>query len=250
MSPQETASPEFMATTYYEYQKRYSQEMRKSDKVMLNLVLPFLQKSARRPFRLLDIGCSSGNFVAHLRDRAPDIEYWGGDIQPAVIERCRSEPHLKGIRFEVMNIRDLSAWPQFDAIVANAVLFRFSEEDLATICCSLASALTRSGPLFTFDFYHRFEQDLTIVDKSAWHPQGLMLHMRSYRTASRIFREANFEEPLFLPFRLPIDLPERTDPSDVGTYTRTTTDGERIMFRGVIYQPWCHMTTRKSDKGN
>jgi SAM-dependent methyltransferase len=243
---QETANPDYMAGTYFDYQKRYSDSMRESDKIMLDLVLSDLHTKGTRRDRLLDIGCSNGNFLAHLRAHAPAVEYWGGDLQPAVIDRCRTESHLKGIQFEVMDIRDLSPWPQFDVIIANAVLFRFPENDFASICGNLARALTPGGKLFTFDFYHRFEQQIAIVETSTWHPHGLMLHIRSYDTAQMIFRTAGFERVTFQPFDIPIDLAARDDPADIGTYTRMTREGDRLMFRGSIYQPWCHAVAHKA----
>src|SRR5215510_8186200 len=186
MTPQETAAPDYMASTYFEYQQRYARDIKESDKILLDLIRPALHaKSNGSQLRLLDIGCSNGNLLRHLRAIAPAVEYWGGDIQPEVIQRCRSDSSLSGIRFEVMNARDLSAWPMFDIIIANALMFRFPEDDFGVICQSLQRALVAEGHLFALDFYHRFEQDVAIVERSSWHPEGLMLHMRSFKTARR-----------------------------------------------------------------
>jgi SAM-dependent methyltransferase len=243
---QETADPSYMAGQYFDYQKRYATTMRESDKVLLTLMKEALTRAGERGGRLLDIGCSSGNLLRHLQKVAPGIEYWGGDVQPEVIERCRAEPNLKDIRFEIMDARDLSLWPRFDIVTANAVLFRFPEPDFAAICCSLAAALVPGGQLFTFDFYHPFLQDLGVVEVSAWHPEGLTLHLRSFETARRVLSSQGFSDIQFCPFEIPIDLPKTDNPSDISTYTRREESGNRLQFRGCLFQPWCHLIAGKA----
>jgi SAM-dependent methyltransferase len=243
---QETADPSYMAGAYFDYQKRYAATMRESDKALLTLMKDALGKAGERGGRLLDIGCSSGNLLRHLRKAAAGLEYWGGDIQPDVIERCRAEPDLKDIRFEIMNVRELAMWPRFDIITANAVLFRFPEADFAAICSSLAAALAPGGQLFTFDFYHPFHQDLGVVEISAWHPDGLTLYLRSFRTARRVLSAQGFSDIQFYPFEIPINLPKPDDPSDITTYTRRDESGNRLQFRGCLFQPWCHMIAHKA----
>lgn len=243
---QETASPGYMASTYFEYQKRYADRMRENDRVLLGLMDETLRTQNRSGIRLLDIGCSNGNLLKHMRSIAPNIEYWGGEIQPEVIERCRNEPSLAGIRFELMNARDLSPWPQFDVVVANAVLFRFPEPDFEDICASIGRATVSGGRLFTLDFYHRFSQELAIEERSAWHPEGLKLHFRSFASATRIYERQGFRNIEFHPFDIPIDVPPRENPDDIGTYTVRTEKGENMQFRGALYQPWCHLTACKT----
>jgi SAM-dependent methyltransferase len=243
---EETAAPDYMVGAYFDYQNRYAESMRENDRVLLSLMSDALAVADRGASRLLDIGCSNGNLLRHLRGIWPNIEYWGGDIQPEVIARCRSDPLLAGIRFEVMNARDLSSLPKFEIVVANAVLFRFPGPDLAAICGSIARAMAPGGWLFTLDFYHPFSQDLAIEEHSAWHPEGLKLHFRSYETARRMFSAQGFTDIRFFPFEIPIDLPPHADPSNISTYTRQTADGARLQFRGILFQPWCHLTARKA----
>jgi len=246
MSPEQTASPEFMTTIYFDYQRRYASAMRESDKALVALMTPALAEGEKRGARLLDIGCFNGNLLRHLRKIAPKIEYWGGDIQSEVIERCRLDPDLSGIRFELMRVQDLSAWPSFDIIVANAVLLRFSAEEFESICLEISKALNPLGYFFAWDYYHQFDQNITVIDRSLWHPEGLMLHMRSAKDTKEILHRSGFVGVEFIPFEISIDLPMPEDPSDVRTYTRSTLDGSRLQFRGAIYQPWCHLIARKA----
>src|SRR5262249_16009968 len=109
----------------------------------------------------------------------------------------------------------------------------------------IGRSLVDGGHFFAFDFHHPFEQDLAIVDRSTWHPEGLMLHFRSYKTTSAILRASGFSDVSFHPFQIPIDLPRHEDPANIGTYTRRTVDGERVQFRGALAQPWCHLSAKK-----
>lgn len=244
---EETANPSYMATTYFDYQEKYSKTPRESDRALLDLMSAEMTKlAAKSDAKLLDIGCSNGNFLRLLKGHWPNLEYWGGDIQPEVIDRCRKEPSLAGIHFEIMNGRDMSAWPSYDVIVANAVLFRFDEQSYLEICTQLARHLKNDGVLFAFDFHHRHEQDLTIVERSTWHPEGLTLNFRSMKTTTSLLTRAGFRDVRYHPFNIGIDLPAHKDPVNIGTFTKKTVDGERIQFRGALAQPWCHLTARKA----
>jgi hypothetical protein len=71
--------------------------------------------------------------------------------------------------------------------------------------------------------------------------------MREVRT---IFEETGFTDVWFQPFNISIDL-ARVDQAEGGSfqdlcsYTIKAEDGRRMLFRGALYQPWCHMMGRK-----
>ena len=49
----------------------------------------------------------------------------------------------------------------------------------------------------------------------------------------------------FHPFEMPIDLEKPAPDEDVVSYTVTSQESERMTFRGVIFQPWCHVIATK-----
>lgn len=231
---------------YSAYQRRYATKIRESDRVLIGLVEAELSRlpDRRRPGRLLDIGCSTGNLLLHLKRARPELQLVGGDLATEVIAACRSDPDLSGVQFEDMNMLDLPAGPPFDVVVANASMMFFDDDEFATAVTAIARALVPGGALLAFDLFHPFSQSLTIREASQVRPDGIEFRFRPYRVVERVLRTAGFARIEFLPFSIPIDLPR---PADLGTasYTVRITDGGRLCFRGALSQPWCHMVARR-----
>ena len=66
-----------MLARYDDYQQRYRDSIRESDKVLIDLIR---EAAAGRPARLLDIGCSTGNLLRHIRRLVPGLDLHGGDL--------------------------------------------------------------------------------------------------------------------------------------------------------------------------
>jgi hypothetical protein len=130
-------------------------------------------------------------------------------------------------------------------ITVNAVLYMMTDAQFGHSLRSLAGALAPGGTMIAFDFFHPFDQDLTIMEVSKTHPNGLRLRFRPIARATAALRAAGFDNAVFRPFTLPIDLPRRDDPSELVTYTVPAADGRRLPFRGTLFQPWCHLSAEK-----
>jgi SAM-dependent methyltransferase len=233
--------------SYIEYQERYAREARESDKKLIEIVGLLLAEyaPADRPARLLDVGCSTGNLLIHLRKAFPTLELTGGDLSELSIASGRNNPALDGVALEVMDILHLGERPDaYDIVVANAILYGFTDHLFAVGLKSVAGALFGGGWLVTFDFVHPWEQDIELLEKSAHFPAGHPLHFRSYASVRKVLVAAGFEEPRFAPFEIQIDLPD-SGPGSISTRTVAAKDGRRLQFRGCLSQPWCHMAARK-----
>lgn len=247
-SYQDYVADEAFLKAYNEYQKKYSGTVRESDKKMIALVHDIANGMSDADGdlpRLLDIGCSTGNFLLHLkRMMGEKLRLCGGDLARSSIEACRNTPDLEGVEFDLLNILDLPR-EHYDIVVANVVLYLFSEEEYRKALKSIYGALRPGGSLVIYDFAHDFPQEIEIMEKTADHPEGLRLCFRSHEAVAAAFKEAGFASWDFQPFELPIDLPRVDNGTDVITYTRKDEHGERMAFRGVLFQPWCHMIARK-----
>lgn len=237
------ADERFMAG-YAEYQKRYATQVRESDRVLIEIVRGLNDR--RGPgLRLLDIGCSTGNLLLHLRNVVPGLELTGGDMVATIIEENRRNPDLAGIAFEEMDLLAIDREAAFDLVIANAVLYLLGDDELDRAVASVSRALNPQGAFLVFDFYHPFGQELEIVERTASHPDGLALHFRSYATAERTFRAHGFTSVDFHPFRIPINLPQPEHDDEIVSYTRQDETGEPMLFRGTLFQPWCHLVAEK-----
>lgn len=232
---------------YRGHQQRYVREPRESDKVLITLVERCLEEMGPGEHHLLDIGCSTGNLLRHLKRRAlPGLTLHGGDLMAPVIDDCRRDPELEGIEFAVMDIMDLPGPERYDIVVANAVLSLFDEDQYRTALASLARALRPGGWLVAFEWIHEFPQLLHIVEYSDSHPEGMSFYFRPREQIDRMLGDSGFSSGEYHPFHIPIDLPPDADPVEhLCTYTVRTAEGRRLLFRGTLSQPWCHFRARR-----
>ncbi len=232
---------------YRSYQERYAQQVRESDKQLIEMVRTRLTEPLvhRRPLTLLDLGCSTGNFLLHLKRAGLGLELCGGDIVSKVITACRNNPELAGIQFAEMDMLTLPDEPRFDIVVTNASLMFFNEDEFSRALRNIAKVTVEDGWFFAFDYFHPFEQEVAIVERSVLHPHGLKFHFRGYRTVTKDLLAVGFQAPTFRPFRIPIDLRRPDDPTDINTYTIPLRAGDRLPFRGTLFQPWCFLASQK-----
>jgi ubiquinone/menaquinone biosynthesis C-methylase UbiE len=238
---------------YQEYQSRYAAEPRESDKVIIRLVRALVAEAgAARTLKLLDIGCSTGNLLSHLKRHVPEVELAGGDMVPSILDECRRNPELGGIAFRTTNIVELGIEAEYDIITVNAVLYMLDDAQFAQSLANVARALRPGGALAVFDFFHEFKQDLAILEKSRSHPDGLMLHFRPQAQTTRVLEAVGFGKARYMPFEIPIDLARgqtaaanRDGFEDLNSYTVKDEAGARMLFRGTLFQPWCHLLAHK-----
>lgn len=240
------------ARTYSAYQKKYESDPRESDKKSARLVLAALceMPDLGRAPRILDIGCSTGNFLRHLQALCPDAELVGGDLMVPVVEECRRDQSLSRVRFDVMDVFALSTDRPFDVICANAVNVYFEQDEYQRAVRSIAGALAPGGAFVAYEWVFPGSREQRIVEKSQSHPEGLKFWFRSEEAVNRAFSAAGFDDVRVEPFDLPIDLPKPqltgTD-ADLMTYTvRDEVTGRRLMYRGELFQPWAHIVARKA----
>ncbi len=231
---------------YSAYQARYVQEPRESDTVILGLVAEILRDlpAARRPGRLLDIGCSTANLLRHLRRACPGLELAGFDLAADVIGQCQRDPDLAGIRFEVMDMLELPASGEFDIVTADAALMFFTDAQFARALARIGGALRPGGALVAFDFFHPYPQGLAIRETSDLHPRGLELHFRPFQLVRAALAAAGFGEIDLRPFTMPVDLVPSAE-LPLSSRTVRTAGGGRLCFRGALFQPWCHLRAVK-----
>ena len=236
-------------TDYIAYQKRYVDNIRESDRVILDLIAGAIAAHpdpADRP-ELLDIGCSTGNLLRHIKRAFPALALTGGDLSDLQLETCRQDAQLQGIAFVRADLTALPADHRYDLIVANAILYGFDEAGFARCASSIAGALAPGGSLIGFDYFHPWKQEVAIIEKTGDFPGGHPLHFRSYGTTEGVLKAAGFEQVRFQPFVIPIDLaPPPLDTDYVETYTVPTASGDRLLFRGTICQPWCHLVATRA----
>ena len=246
---------ESFISDYLAYQTRWSTNVRESDRVTIEHVSEAVEevRSAGWEPDVVDIGCSTGNLLKHLRAALPDIRLSGSGYSPESIATCRADRALAGMAFETGDIVQMAAEDAFDVAVVNAVLYLLGQTDFDAAIRGLGRGLRPGGTLVVFDFFHSFRQDVSIIERSRSHPDGLPIHLRSMAEVERSPGLAGFSSVRFEPFEIPIDLEEgaphgdnRSGFEDLNSYTVRTEDGRRLLFRGTLFQPWCHLIAVKA----
>jgi SAM-dependent methyltransferase len=241
--------------TYSDYQQRYRDQPRESDKKSSRMVVSAVrQLGLVRPPRILDIGCSTGNFLRHLKRVLPNAELTGGDLMEGHLSECRGDPTLAGITFETMNVLELPTTKYFDVIVANAVNVYFDAPDYQKAARSLAGAIVPGGFFVGFELIFPGNKTRTIIEPSDAHPEGLKVELRALDFVNSAFLEAGFHSLEYTPWEMPIDLPKpQATGTDAELISWTETDdltGRRLLWRGIDpqtrwFQPWSHFITRR-----
>jgi SAM-dependent methyltransferase len=229
---------------YNAYQTKYAGQMRESDKVLIELVREIVGKhdSGEERTKLIDVGCSTGNLLLHLKRQLPALALTGVDLAESSLDLCRSNPDLEGVLFEKVDLLTLGKEASFDIITINAVLYMMEDQQFETALGSLAKALRPGGVIIVFDFFHPFPHDLHIIEMSRSHPAGLRLRFRTMGLVEPLLHKAGFKNVVFRPFTLPMELPPSGGSDDLITYTVATREGAYLPFRGTLFQPWCHLT--------
>lgn len=224
---------------YVAYQSKYATNARESDKVFISLL-----RNMNATGSLLDIGCSTGNLLKLIAAELPHLALTGGDYSEQQIDQCKTDPSLQNITFKRMSITQLNNERDFDFVVTSATLYAFDDYGFQKSAEAIWKALKPGGTLISFDYYHPFPQDLAIIEKSDLFPLGNPLHFRSYASTGKTLQHVGFGKVEFQAFDIPIDLP--FDPGKpIQTHTDALTNGKRVMFRGALSQPWCHLIATK-----
>lgn len=236
---------------YGKYQQRYINEPKESDKVIINLLSNLISDDSN--VKVLDVGCSTGNLLLHIRKAMPQLTLMGGDMMAPIIQANKTNPMLAGIEFDVIDMLDINPVNSFDVIITNAVSYMFNYEQYEQAVASVAKALKPNGYHIAYEWFHPFRQDLEILETSASHPDGLKIYARPFARVNEILAKNGFTNVEFKPFFIPIDLEKGVTYmdnedgfEDLNTYTIKNEIGERMMFRGALYQPWCHLVAQKA----
>jgi SAM-dependent methyltransferase len=224
---------------YAEYQSRYTAEPRHSDRKMIEII----KERVGNAGRIVDLGCSTGNLLRHLRKEFSAAALLGIDRDANALQFAQKANETLDISFRVADVFDLQLDAPADAILLNAVTFYFNEGDFRRLLAVVAKNLRPGGLMVSFDWHHNYDhQSFVMTEKSKGHPNGVTYHVRPKRDVAATLRETGFGDVRFDDFELPVDLPDTDPDAEITSRTETTTAGKRLCFRGAFFQPWCHLS--------
>ena len=112
----------------------------------------FCEQLAKKPARVLEIGCGPGNITRYLLLKCPDLRMFATDAAPAMIRLAKENiPRdlKKHVDFEVMDSRRISSLKAtFDAIVSGFCIPYLSAPDCSGLIKDCGSLLSENGILY------------------------------------------------------------------------------------------------------
>lgn len=243
---QQTSALRISTSEQIQYMDRYYGNPRESDKKIGRILRRLVTKSNLDPhaLTLLDMGSMTGNLILYLMHEFPDMKLTGSDIDEYAVADCRKRPELDGVDFEVIDILDPHHDRTYDFVVASAAFYGFDENRFEAAVGNVTTLLNPGGWFLLFEWIHQFEQMLTITERSNV-DQSFVMHFRPLANVKRSLGRCGFSNIEAEPFVMPFDLPKPADAKTIQSYTVTAEGGERLCFRGALYQPWCHLWAQK-----
>ena len=237
-----------------DYQKQYLDNARECDKKSIHLIKEILGNFTKEKINIFDLGCGNGNFLFHLRKKYPLCKLYGYEYSAKMLNESKRSKHLQGIKFSKIDILNEKLPNLCDVGFSTAVTYQFSEKEFVNAMKNIYLSLNKKGIYIGFELFTSHNHNLEIVEKTDFYKEGIPLHVRSYKSVEKSLKEIGFREINFLPFLIPIDLKNKkikTDDkvkkyqNDLKTFTIKDEKKNRLMFRGSIFEPWCHIICKK-----
>jgi len=230
--------------SYISYQRKYIDSPRESDKVILEMLEKQLGAQSAS---VLDVGCSQGNLLRHIRRKFPSLELFGCDLSQDEVDAAKElTTDEDNISFFCMDLAQPNSLEQYDCIVLNAILFSISNTDISLALSNLAKLVKKKGTVIVFDFFHTKAHNLMILEEvlveNGYH-NNLEINFRNVYWFEERIRKHGLILESYHPFNIPVDLVENED--SLTSFTTKTELGTRITFRGALAQPWSHLLLRK-----
>lgn len=118
-----------------------------------DLAVKVIQQYGLRPLRVLEIGCSSGYRLDHIRNILPLTRVYGVDLSAkAIAEGKRKFSHVE---FHLGGADDLSMFDDdtFDLVIIGFVLFAVDRPSLLKVVTEIDRVLADKGSLLNIDFF-------------------------------------------------------------------------------------------------
>lgn len=117
-------------------------------------ILHILSLCLRGKRRVLELGCGFGMFGCYFAAMFPEIEYLGIDLAPNRIRAARDAAARLGLdnmRFECVDVRELSIEQQHDAILVIDLLHHIDDRAKGELIATCAGSLAPTGRLIIKD---------------------------------------------------------------------------------------------------
>lgn len=193
--------------------------------------------------KILDVGCSTGDFLWFLKENLPNAELVGIDVDEELLERARVE--VPGVEFFRLNIIEDKLDKRFDLVFMMGVHSIFDE--INQWLDPMVDLLERkkNSVIYVFGFFNPEDLDVLIRSrpsstKGPWEA-GWNLYSRK---SVMDYCENKGWNCTFLDFQIGIDIP-KNEADPLRSYTIMMKDDKRMVMNGMqLVQPFGFMVIR------
>lgn len=209
-----------------------SENRYKDPKEATKFILKESSKYLTPGVRVADIGCAAGEFLFHLNDNYPDIELYGFDVVPELIEKARTMVPKANFQTGSLLERSMAPSNHFDVIYVQGVLSIFDE--IEPLISNLVEWSKPGGRIFVFGMLNEYDVDVLMKYQKSEFAEGHWekgWNLFSQSTYRKFFSKNNSRVENFKRFALPIDLEFNGDPAR--TWSIKQNDGSRLVRNGL-----------------
>lgn len=191
------------------------------------------------PISLVDVGCASGAFIYHAK-RVLDIQSAVGvDISERLLDEARK--CLPDVDFVLDSLPSLESLRgrQFDVTTCLGTI-AILDDEIEELMRSLLSLARKGESLYILDLVNEYPVESLVRSRmveedgpSEWQPGSNVRSMRGYEYAlARI--DGTFEIE-FVDFRIPMPIPQSTNPLRVWTIATEENENQVVLGNGQLF---------------
>ncbi len=133
----------------------------KNKKEAFSFLISILKKSNKHDFSLLDLGCSRGELLYHIKNDLPNYsKLCGLDYSKDLIENAKGQSFLKGVDFKIGNAQNFELNQEFDFIICSGLVGYF--DSLDEIFKMFSKHLKKGGTALVFSIFNEFDVDVHV----------------------------------------------------------------------------------------
>ncbi len=218
--------------------------LKSHEQKMIELLKSELSQDSKE--KLLDIGCSDGMFLRHLRSEFASLDLWGLELDDKFIQQGKAQNDQAGVQIMQGDASSVDSSTKYDVILASGILSVFDEP--FPILEGWLNCLASNGILIVFGYFNERDLDTRIHYRNHFDDHGWETGLTAYsqKAYQKYFGEKGQVSVDFIPFVPDFDIQEDENP--IRSYTVQTKSGKRlIVIGGHIICNMGYMILRKQN---
>lgn len=139
----------------------FEEDYYKNKKETFSFLIDILKRFNKDNFSLLDLGCSRGELLYHIKNDLPNYsKLFGLDYSKNLIKNAEGQEFLKDVDFKVGDAQNFKLNQKFDFIVCSGVVGYF--DSLDGISKMLNKHLKKNGVALVFNVFNEFDVDVHV----------------------------------------------------------------------------------------